>query len=146
MNENITYKGSCLCESVTVETEKLDSGVGVCHCSMCRKWGGGPYLATDCGDAVRFSGEQHIGRYNSSEWAERGFCKQCGTHLFYRLKGNNQHIMPIGLFSDVDEAVAMDHQIFIDEKPHYYDFANQTKKMTGAEVFAQFVNADNPEQ
>jgi hypothetical protein len=29
-------------------------------------------------------------------------------------------------------------QIFIDEKPAYYTFANQTKTMTGAEVFAMF--------
>ena len=24
----------------------------------------------------------------SSAWAERGFCKNCGSHLFYRLKEN----------------------------------------------------------
>mgnify|MGYP000675211619 CR=1 FL=1 len=30
------------------------------------------------------------------------------------------------------------HQIFIDEKPAYYCFANETHNMTGAEVFAQF--------
>ena len=29
-------------------------------------------------------------------------------------------------------------QVFIDEKPAYYDFANATKTMTGAEVFAAF--------
>ena len=29
-------------------------------------------------------------------------------------------------------------QIFIDEKPAYYDFANKTHNMTGAEVFAAF--------
>jgi hypothetical protein len=29
-------------------------------------------------------------------------------------------------------------QIFIDEKPSYYEFANRTHNMTGAEVFAAF--------
>jgi hypothetical protein len=29
-------------------------------------------------------------------------------------------------------------QIFIDDKPAYYDFANKTHNMTGAEVFAAF--------
>ena len=33
---------------------------------------------------------------------------------------------------------AFTSQIFIDEKPAYYDFANQTHNMTGAEVFAAF--------
>ena len=29
-------------------------------------------------------------------------------------------------------------QVFVDEKPAYYDFANKTHNMTGAEVFAEF--------
>lgn len=29
---------------------------------------------------------QHQGRFASSDWAERGFCKTCGTTLFYFLK------------------------------------------------------------
>ena len=33
----------------------------------------------------------------------------------------------------------LEHQVFIDEKPDYYSFANETKNMTGAEIFAQFV-------
>ena len=32
----------------------------------------------------------------------------------------------------------MEGQIFIDEKPNYYEFANDTPKMTGKQVFAQF--------
>ena len=33
-------------------------------------------------------------------------------------------------------------QIFIDDKPAYYDFANKTHNMTGAEVFAAFAPAE----
>jgi len=33
---------------------------------------------------------------------------------------------------------AFTHQVFVDEKPAYYDFANKTHNMTGAEVFAEF--------
>jgi len=31
-----------------------------------------------------------------------------------------------------------DHQVFIDEKPSMYRFANETEDMTGAEVFAKY--------
>ena len=48
--------------------------------------------------------------------------------------------MPAGLFED-EENLVMDHQIFIDEKPEYYKFANETKEMTGAEVMEMFANA-----
>ena len=43
---------------------------------------------TDCGTDVIFEDESAIGVFESSEWAERGFCKSCGTALFYRLRGD----------------------------------------------------------
>lgn len=141
MSELINKTGHCLCGKVHVVVKQQSSNVGVCHCSMCRKWTGGPLLAVDCGSEVTFEGEQYITRYNSSDWAERGFCNSCGTHLFYLFKEAQQFIMMAGLFDD-DTEFAMDHQIFIDEKPTYYDFANKTDNMTGAEVFAQYAPSE----
>ncbi|MGF1481776.1 MAG: GFA family protein [Cyanophyceae cyanobacterium] len=129
--------GSCLCGAVSLSTSSLNRHVAACHCNMCRKWGGGALLAAECGSDVSFSGEENIGVYPSSDWAERGFCQRCGSHLFYRLKQNSQYYIPVGLF-DNSEGLVLRHQVFIDEKPEYYAFANETKNMTGAEVFAQF--------
>ena len=129
--------GACLCGKVQISVKSLNTHAAACHCSMCRKWTGGPLMVVDCGTEVSFSGEEHIKVYNSSDWAERGFCSQCGSHLFYRLKENKLHFIPVGLFDDCSD-IEFDHQVFIDDKPEYYDFANKTKNMTGAEVFAQF--------
>jgi hypothetical protein len=49
--------------------------------------------------------------------------------------------MPVGLFDNQGEFV-FDHQIFIDEKPAHYDFANDTTKMTGVELIAAAMNED----
>jgi len=130
-----TMNGQCLCGAVTVKASTNVAHAGACHCNMCRRWGCGPLMALDCGTDVSIKGEDSITRYSSSEWAERGFCSACGTHLFYHLKGKGQYIMPAGLF-DAESALTLDHQIFIEEKPGYYDFANDTHNMTGAEVFA----------
>ena len=137
MSDTSVEKGSCLCGAVQVTAKTMHHKVGACHCGMCRKWTGGPLMAVDCGTDVSFKGEQHIKVYNSSDWAERGFCGQCGSHLFYRLKGNQQYMMPAGLFEDCKDLV-FDHQIFIESKPSYYSFANDTHNMTGEEAFAQF--------
>ncbi len=94
-------------------------------------------MAVDCGSEVSFSNEQTITVYDSSEWAQRGFCKNCGSHLFYRLKETQQYFIPAGIFDNV-ESFDFDHQVFIDYKPAYYSFANDTRNMTEAEVFAQF--------
>jgi hypothetical protein len=137
MSNLSVVKGSCLCKAVSISKTNMSNLVGACHCNICRKWGGGAFLAVDCGSDVSFEGEENIGVYQSSEWAERGFCQKCGSHLFCRLKQNKQHFMPVGLF-DLSEGFIFDHQVFIDEKPEYYSFANETKNTTGAELFAQF--------
>jgi hypothetical protein len=59
------------------------------------------------------------------------------SHLFYRLKKGPHYALPVGLFDDV-ERWALKHQVFIDEKPSWYAFANDTENLTGAEVFAKF--------
>ncbi len=94
-------------------------------------------LAIDSGELRSISNESLVTRYQSSEWAERGFCTKCGTHLFYYLKPANQYHFPIGLL-DIGSNYKLTHQIFIDEKPGYYSFSNETHNMTGAEVFAHF--------
>lgn len=137
MSELIEANGSCLCGATGINAKNVSKNVGACHCSMCRKWAGGPLLAVDCGTDVSFEGEENISVFDSSEWAERGFCNKCGSHLFYRLKDSKQYIMPVGLFED-DRMFVFDHQIFIDEKPSFYRFANETEDMTGAEVFAKY--------
>jgi len=137
MTEIREATGTCLCGNVQLSTSSMNIHAGACHCSMCRKWSGGPLMVVDCGTDITFSNTENIEVYNSSDWAERGFCKRCGSHLFYRLKEQNLHYVPVGLFDEVNDIV-FDHQVFIDDKPGYYDFANKTENMTGEEVFSHF--------
>ena len=123
----------CLCGAVHIKATKMSKHVGACHCGMCRKWGGGPFMEVDCGTDVIFTGEDSISVFDSSKWAQRGFCSQCGSHLFYRLKDTGQYMIPVGLFAD--NAFVFDHQVFVDKKPSYYRFANKTKDLTEQQVF-----------
>ena len=134
---NARGSGRCLCGAVSFTAEQMSRHVGACHCAMCRNWGGGPLLALDCGTDVAFSGEENISVFDSSDWAERGFCARCGSHLSYRLKESGQCFIPVGLIEQQQDLV-LDHQVFIDKKPEYYSFANPTKDMTEAEVFALY--------
>ena len=137
MSDVMEGKGSCLCGATRFTAKTVSIKVGACHCSMCRKWGGGPLMAVDCGKEVIFEGEENVSTFSSSEWAERGFCKKCGSNLFYKLKDSGQYIMAAGLFDD-EARFVFDEQVFIDERPSYYCFANETRNMTGAEVFAKY--------
>jgi len=94
-------------------------------------------MEIDCGTDISFEGEDDIKVYNSSNWAERGFCKKCGSHLFYRLKESKQHMVPAGLFDDQEHFV-FESQVLIDQKPAFYSFSNKTHDLTEAEVFEMF--------
>lgn len=131
------HHGACLCGGVRITAKIEGMSIGVCHCAMCRKWGGGPLFAVECKGAVNFEGEEHITVFSSSEWAERGFCQRCGTHLFYRLKQNVHYAIPVGLFEH-DERWKFTEQIFIDQKPAFYSFSQTTRNLTGQEVFEQY--------
>ena len=137
MSDTIKGEGHCLCGAVSVTASTMGNKVGACHCGMCRRWTGGPLMAIDCSTNVTFEGEENITVFESSQWAERGFCNKCGSHLFYRLKENKQYYIPAGLFETCDNLV-LNSQVFIDKKPAYYSFANETKNMTEAEIFAMY--------
>ncbi len=130
-------KGHCLCGAIQITAHQASTEVGACHCHMCRRWGGGPAFELDCGPDVTITGEDHIAVYNSSEWAERAFCKTCGTNLYYRLKEPGQYMIASAIFDNEDN-LNFTTQVYIDSKPDYYSLAEQTKNLTGAEVEAMF--------
>ena len=129
--------GGCLCGAVRFTATPADSDVGACHCSMCRRWSAGPFMVRDCGTTLKVADPSQLGAYRSSEWAERAFCKACGTPLYYRLIEKDMYFVSAEAFDDRAD-LSFTSQIFIEEKPGYYEFANKTHNMTGAEVFAAF--------
>ena len=138
MSKSVAISGHCLCGRVSLRAGKLSTELEACHCGMCRRWGSGPLLALH-GSDVALQPEEDVAVYHSSAWAERGFCRCCGSHLFYRLKDRSAWYLPVGLFDDLAD-VHLTNQIFIDKKPCYYTFAEQTRNMTEAEVMALFAS------
>ena len=135
-SSQINASGRCLCGAVRFTAMLPDRTFGACHCDICRRWTAGPFLAVEC-TGLAVADEAQLGVFRSSEWAERGFCKACGTPLFYRLLQGDFAAVSLEALDDRAD-FAFTGQVFIDEKPAYYDFANATKTMTGAEVFAAF--------
>ena len=123
--------GKCLCGAVSFVARQVDVHMHSCHCSMCRTWSGGPSMAVNVGSVI-FQGENNIARYESSAWAQRGFCRQCGTHLFYHLKAPDQYMMWAGAFVDVTP-FTLAGEIYIDEKPAAYSLAGDHPRLTGLE-------------
>lgn len=127
--------GGCLCGKVRFKAHNVDEKFHACHCGMCRRWGGSPAFAAMTGK-IEFENEDQIGIYDSSEWAERGFCKHCGSNLFYRLK-SGEHFMLVGAFDD-PAPFKMIGEIYVDHQPDGYRFAGDLTRLTEAEFLEQF--------
>lgn len=132
--------GGCLCGGIRFHAIGVPHKIGACHCAMCRRWTGGPLMAVGV-EGLKFESNGRPVVYRSSAWAERGFCPTCGSNLFYRLVETGRYIVSAGAFDD-QSGFELATEVFYDEKPGYYDFAQPTKKLTGAEVFAMATAGD----
>lgn len=132
-----TYKGRCLCGAVRFSVDVSKKEIDCCHCSMCRRWGGGPALSVMADGPPRFDDETALGVYRSSDWGERVFCKACGSSVLWRSVDGRFQSVPVALIGDPED-MPFAMEIFIDDKPAYYTFAGERTRMTGAEVMAAF--------
>lgn len=129
--------GRCLCGACAFTAASVKPETHACHCGMCRRWTGGPEYGVDCA-GVSFVEDAPIGRWRSSEWAERGFCARCGGALFYRLidAPEGEMSMVPGVFDDQTQFELV-REIFVDERPAWVPVA-PVAQLTGAEALASF--------
>lgn len=127
--------GKCLCGKVEITLTGAHREVDVCHCSMCQQWVGAMYAGIES-DGFAVAGEEHVSIYDSSDWAERAFCSTCGSSLWYKFKPTGGRTFLAGLFN-LPEGLPIKQQIFIDEKPDWYDLAQESPMKTGAQIIAE---------
>lgn len=114
-----------------------------CHCTDCRRWGGGPFIGPAMAE-LTFTAKDTLKWYQSSDWAERGFCSNCGSSLFYRLLETPEKIgVSGGAFAELPNNLPITMEFFIDSKPDYYAFEGERKRLTGEEVFAMFAQTED---
>lgn len=127
-----------MCGAVTYSAT-IEPTLSACHCSMCRRWAGGPYLAAGPAD-VKFDSEDDITVIRSSNWAERGFCRKCGSNLFYRLTGGRHAGLTNVSFGTLDDpsGFEMVREWFSDLKPDAYAFEGERDCLTSVQIAAMF--------
>lgn len=132
-----------MCGAVRFVAYDVPTSFGACHCEMCRRWTGSALLGvTVPEDRVEWEDERHLSRIASSDWAERGFCSQCGSGLFFRVTQAGEWSggieLPIGVFDDPN-GFEMNNEIYIDHKPDSFAYAGSGRKlMTRADCVEKF--------
>lgn len=118
------HEGSCLCGAVRVEIEGDLPKPNVCHCSQCRKQSGHNWASTDVlPDRLKVEGKEHVRWYQSSEKVRRGFCKTCGSFLFWDADTLENIAVAMGVFDGATGTTLSGH-IFVADKGDYYEIAD----------------------
>ena len=115
--------GSCLCGAVSFEVRGALRPVIACHCGQCRKQTGTYMSATACADGdLVFTRQDGLKWFRSSNEAQRGFCKECGSVLFWKADGSDRTSMSAGAIDGATGAPLEGH-IFCDDAGDYYAIA-----------------------
>jgi hypothetical protein len=91
------HTGGCQCGAVRYALYATPAEPSVCHCRMCQKAFGSyfaPLAGVPLGDFAWVKGTPGI--FKSSDAVERGFCRDCGTPLFFRYVDKNRISVSLG--------------------------------------------------
>lgn len=123
-DRNRSLEGGCLCGAVRFTARGRFGEVSVCHCSQCRRWHGapGPYTSVRR-DRLSFANQRGLAWYRSSDRARRGFCRECGTSLFWEAPAQNHTAIALGAF-DGPTGLAQAIHIFVADKGDSYQITD----------------------
>jgi hypothetical protein len=112
--------GSCLCGAVKYEAQNLRD-VLACHCVQCRKQTGNYMSATAASDVdFKITESRGLKWYRSSPTAQRGFCSECGSVLFWRGEGKDYTAITAGSL-DGPTGLKLSGHIYCDNAGDYYE-------------------------
>jgi hypothetical protein len=132
--EKPTVKGNCLCGGVAFTVTLPSKWCAHCHCTLCRKAHGAGYV-TWVGfeqDRVRFDvGTGQLEWYESSAGAQRGFCRRCGSTMFFKSErwAGELHIAVGSLDGELDRQPAAN--VFFDAHVEWMPIDHSLKQVDG---------------
>ncbi len=122
------YKGQCLCGSIKYEVDEIETKMGHCHCSMCRKFHGAAFATFGEAKTDKFrwvEGEELIKTYQAPNGTKRQFCEKCGSSLIFIASNDSGKWVEFTLGTlDSEIELKPDVHIFTDSMAGWYEIAD----------------------
>ena len=130
--ETSIARGGCLCGAVCYEVKGKLRGVVNCHCEMCRHLHGsfGPHTKA-AKAAITLIRSDGLAWYKTSEVAHRGFCRECGSGLFWE-PFNLDYTGIIAGTLDMPSGLETIGHIFVAEKADFYNIHDDIPQFDGS--------------
>ncbi len=116
--------GGCLCGAVRFRVSGPLRDVVNCHCSMCRKLHGvfGAHSKAKKRD-IAIIEDRGLKWYRTSKIAQRGFCRDCGSSLFWQPDEQDATGILAGSLDQPTGLTTMGH-IFVGGKADFYEISD----------------------
>ena len=126
-----THSGGCLCGGVRYLIRGALRDAIACHCTQCRRTSGHHAAMTSAAsDDLLLTSSSTLAWYRSSATAERGFCRVCGSNLFWRPEGEGRTAITAGTL-DGPTGIKLAEHIFVGDKGDYYSIDDDLPKKHG---------------
>jgi len=113
--------GGCLCGAVRYRLQPPLRSVVACHCGQCRRTSGNYVSATSVPrEKFALSNDDGLKWYRSSEQAQRGFCAECGSSLFWSADARDTITIMSGTIDGKTGLTTVAH-ICVADKGDYYE-------------------------
>jgi len=123
--------GGCACGAVRFEVAGPLRPVIGCHCVTCRKTSGHFVAATQAArEDVRLVEDRGLGWFASSDVARRGFCRECGSSLFFERRDTPRLSIMAGAL-DAPTGLALREHYFTAEAGDYYRIDDDLPRHAG---------------
>jgi len=144
------YTGGCQCGAIRFALYGEPVRIGVCHCRMCQKAAGAPFMALADIPFTDFAWTRGTpATFRSSSRADRDFCARCGTPLSYRTIGGDRIELMCGAF-DHPDSVRPTYAVGTESKVSWVDAladlaGRSTETNMGAAAVGAIVSTQHPD-
>ena len=126
------HEGGCLCGAVRFRVDGPLRGAINCHCGQCARTHGHYASYSNAANTdLTLSGGGDITWYNASPDARRGFCRVCGSQLFWGALGADPTSIAAGALDQPSGIETIGH-IYVADKADYYEIADDLPQFPGS--------------
>lgn len=124
MPERDAITGRCACGKVNFRAAGPFREALACHCESCRRQSG-HYIAATAADPgkVEIENAGELTWYRATPDARRGFCRNCGSLMFWEPDGRAHLAIMMGAVDNPGDIRLAGH-IFVGEKGAYYEIGD----------------------
>lgn len=131
-DDKTRHTGGCLCGAVRYEVRGALRDVVNCHCTMCQRLHGAFGAHSKAKKAaIDIVEDNGLAWYATSDRARRGFCRACGSNLFWEPVGQDATGIVAGTLDPPSGLKTLGH-IFTAEKADFHDISDDLPRFEGS--------------